>query len=176
MQFHNIWTIYFDLISGRYVPSVNPIAEDHGEVDSSIVIEMKFTLMFLLYSFFYSLIEDSADGLDAFRIWRLKYSDEINTISALEREVSPIRSDLRIFRNKIGFHGSRTQRNEEKGLELFGNHSGTKMIETMRIFKAMNAALLEKDLAQQTKSSERLQAARVDIDRVAAECPSLAAI
>ena len=138
--------------------------------DAMVLIDMQSTLMFVLYSFFFSLIEDSDDGLNGFRIWRSKYPDERKTIDAVERLVAPFRGDLRRFRNKVGFHGSRTVESHSKGMELFKNHSGGAMFDTMKIFKALNAALLTKDLARQNGSEERLSSARKRIDEVAAEC------
>jgi hypothetical protein len=41
MQFHNICTVYFDLLSGRYIPSVNARSLDSiEEVDSRLTAEM----------------------------------------------------------------------------------------------------------------------------------------
>jgi hypothetical protein len=174
MQFNNIWTVYFDFLSGRYVPSIPAKrAEEITEADTTITTEMGPTLMFLLHAFFFSLIEDSSDGIDAFRIWRGKFPEEIVGISALENEIAPLRADLRIFRNKLGFHGSRSFQQESKGLELFGNHSPAKLMEAMKCFKALSAALLEKDMAQQEKSTERLQKARLRIDSVERRCQSI---
>jgi hypothetical protein len=167
-QFHNIWTVYFDFLSGRYVPSVGgKQVEEITEVDTTLTTGMGPTLMFLLHAFFYSLIEDSDEGLDAFRIWHRKFSEESPAISMLEREIAPLREDLRIFRHKLGFHGSRSFEQESKGLDLFGNHSPTKLIEAMKCFMALNAALLEKDMARQMNSSERMEKARVRIDSIA---------
>jgi hypothetical protein len=174
MQFHNLWTVYFDLLSGRYVPSLpGKTSREVPEVDSTITTDMQATLMFLLYAFFYSLIEDSNDGLNAFRIWRAKYPDEERAIIALERLILPFRPSLKVFRNRLGFHGSRSQLHEAKGFEVFGNFSGDQMIDRMAQFKALNAALLEKDLARQSNSVERLKDARSLIDRVAERCETM---
>jgi len=43
-DFMNMWTVYRDFLSGKYVPSVNA-----GEGRSA----MQATLMFALYSYFY---------------------------------------------------------------------------------------------------------------------------
>lgn len=174
MQFHNLWTVYFDFLSGRYVPSLPAkTSREVPEVDSTITTDMQATLMFLLYAFFYSLIEDSDDGLNAFRLWRAKYPDEERAIIALERLILPFRPDLKVFRNRLGFHGSRSPQHEAKGFEVFGTFSGDQMIDRMTQFKALNAALLEKDLARQSNSVERLKDARSRIDRIAERCETM---
>lgn len=172
-QFHHIWTIYSDLLTGRYVPSVGHRSLDEVEVEWALPAEMVPTLMFILYAFFFSLIEDSEDGLDAFRIWRVRFPDEITAINALEAQIAPMRSDLRVFRNRLGFHGSRSRQHEARGFDLFANQSGTKMFEAMRIFKSLNAALLSKDLAIQHASFEDLAQARGLLDGIPARCDQL---
>jgi hypothetical protein len=61
-HFMNLGTVYKDLLTGKYIPTV-------GERDNSIHAP-KTTIILILYGYFYSLIEDSSDGLNAFRIWR----------------------------------------------------------------------------------------------------------
>lgn len=73
MQFHHIWTVYSDLLSGKYVPSVGMRDLSEVAVDCTLPSNFISTLMFVLYAFFYSLVEDSEEGFDAFRIWRAKY-------------------------------------------------------------------------------------------------------
>lgn len=176
MQFHHIWTIYVDLLSGRYVPSFGLRDLDEVELNAALPGEMVPTLMGLMYAFFYSLIEDTEDGVDAFRIWRLKFPDEYTAIGALEQQIAPMRSDLRVFRNRLGFHGSRSQQHESRGYELFGNHPGTKMIETMKVFKSLNAALISKELARQHCSDKEMATARTMIDAILPRCNALASI
>jgi hypothetical protein len=174
MQFHNLWTVYSDLLSGRYVPSLSTkTSREVPEADWETTTDMRATLMFLLYSFFYSLIEDSDDGLNAFRIWRAKYPDEERAITALERLILPFRPDLKVFRNRMGFHGSRSQQREVKGLDIFGNFSGDQILGRMAQFKALNAALLEKNLARQSNSVERLKDARSRIDLITERCEAM---
>lgn len=173
-QFHHVYTIYLDLLSGRYTPSVGYRALEDAEANWTLPGEMGPTVMFILYAFFYSLIEDSEDGLDAFRIWRLRFPEESTAINALEAQVALLRSVLRVFRNRLGFHGSRSQKHEQRGYDLFANQSGTKMLETIRVFKSLNAALLQKDLAQQHDSAEELALARRLLDGIPARCVALA--
>jgi len=61
MDFMNLWTVYNDHLTGKYVPSLDVGAKR---------TEMYVTLMFHLYASLYALIEESEEGLNAFRIWR----------------------------------------------------------------------------------------------------------
>src|ERR1035438_1086128 len=93
-HFMNLWTIYGDLLAGHYVPSV-------GAGEQS-VFNPTVTVMLVLYAYLYSLIEDSSDGLNAFRIWREHFPEEEPAIAAVEAQVVPFRNDLRLFRNRLG--------------------------------------------------------------------------
>ena len=84
--------------------------------------------------------------------------------------MSSFRNDLRVFRNRLGFHGSRTHRHELKGFDLFNNHSGIKLMNAILLFKSINAALIEKDMARQTNSSERMLLAMKRIADIAERC------
>jgi len=63
MDFRNLWTVYNDHLTGKYVPSV-----DVGGKPSRT--GMYVTLMFHLYASLYALIDESEEGLNALRIWR----------------------------------------------------------------------------------------------------------
>jgi hypothetical protein len=163
MHFINLWTVYSDLLSGHYVPSVNLSTEENWTTD------VKATAMFILYSYFYSLIEDDEQSLNAFRIWRLHYPEEETAIAAMEKRVAPFRGQLKLFRNRLGFHGSRTQKHEAKALELFSQHSGTEIWLTMRDFKALNSAFFEKSNMKQGISKLTVDQLRARIDSIAAQ-------
>lgn len=79
MHFMNLWTIYKDTLSGHYVPSVG---KAHVENKDRIEFPVGITMMFVLYSYFYSLVEDSDDGLNGFRVWREVWPSEEVAISA----------------------------------------------------------------------------------------------
>jgi hypothetical protein len=145
MHFMNLWTIYSDLLKKKYTPSVNADLDKGGWSEHSV----ETTMMFILYAFFYSLIEDDQDGVNAFRIWRTRYPEEEQVIRAAEAEVLPFRNDLRVFRNRLGFHGSRTRSHETPGFDVFSKHSGTAIFDAMKDFKSLGAALLGKDNAHQ---------------------------
>jgi hypothetical protein len=133
MHFMNLWTVYSDILSKKYVPSLNDDEFTPG-----------MTIMLVLYAYFYSLVEDSADGLNGFRIWRVKFQEEESAIGAVEAQVAPFRGRLRVYRNRLGFHGSTTRSHEASGLDLFAEHSGTEIWNAMKNFKALGAALFAK--------------------------------
>jgi hypothetical protein len=77
-----------------------------------------WTMLSVVYSFFYSLIEETKGSIDFFRIWKTReptYSSELDT---LEARIAPYRDALRLFRNRFGFHGSTTRAHEAGGLQL----------------------------------------------------------
>src|SRR5271165_6725288 len=76
MHFMNLWTVYSDFLSGKYLPSV-----DSGDNDDQSIPSVQITLMFMLYAFFYSLVEDSQDGLNGFRVWRERFPEEEHAIA-----------------------------------------------------------------------------------------------
>jgi hypothetical protein len=84
---------------------------------------MYVTLIFHLYGSFYALVDDSNEGLNAFRTWRKHFPEEETAIAAVEQQIALFKDDLRRFRNRLGFHGSRTRSREAKGWELFANAS-----------------------------------------------------
>src|ERR1039458_8675223 len=96
-HFMNLWTIYDDSLTGRYVPTV-------GDNDHSIH-DPRTSLMLVIYAYFYSLVEDSNDGLNAFRVWREHFPEEEDAIAAVEAQIKPFTKDLRAYRNRLGFHG-----------------------------------------------------------------------
>ncbi len=70
-HFMNLWTVYRDLLSGKYAPSLNEKEYPVG-----------ITMMFVLYGYFYSLVEDSDEGLNGFRIWRERLPQEEAAIAS----------------------------------------------------------------------------------------------
>jgi hypothetical protein len=155
-HFMNLWTIYDDLLTEQYVPTI-------GESDHSIH-GPRTTIMFILYAYFYSLIEDSSDGLNAFRIWREHFPEEERAIAAIEALVNPFKDDLRHFRNRLGFHGSRSRNHEARGFDLFANSSGTETMEAMKYFQALGAILLRKVMAVRNSNTTGMDDVRARID------------
>jgi hypothetical protein len=142
MHFMNVWTVYRDLLSGDYVPTVGPPSENVSFPN------MGDTMMFLLYASFYSLIEEDKMSVNAFRVWREHFPEEESAIAAVEAQVIPFTEDLRRFRNRLRFHGSRSRGHEAPGFDIFAKHSGDTILTTMANFKRLGAALL----AQETKA------------------------
>lgn len=143
MHFMNLWTVYRDLLSGHYAPTVGSPTEQ-GPFPN-----MTATLIFALYAWFYSLIEDGENAVNAFRVWRVHFPEDESAISVVEAQVIPFAKSLKIFRNRLGSHGSRSRAHESSGFDLFEQHSGYQMLDAMRNFKALGAALLDKDLQRQ---------------------------
>jgi hypothetical protein len=156
-QFMNLWTVYDDLLTGEYVPSLN--SEDYP---------VSMTLMFLLYAYFYSLIEDSEDGLNGFRVWRKELPQEELVIAAVEAIVKPMAADLRVFRDRLGFHGSRTSNHESPGFDIFNEHSGTDVLNAIKRFKTMNAWLFGLHTALQENDRVKIAHWRRELDKLTA--------
>ena len=160
MDFMNLWTVYRDQMSGKYVPSV-----DVGGTPSRT--GMYVTLMFHLYAGLYMLVDDSKEGLNAFRIWRAHFPQEEAAIAAVEQQIIPFKDDLRLFRNRLGFHGSRTRSHEAKGWKLFANASGSTVWNAMVNFKGLGATLLAKETAERKSKTEEVAWCRARIDSIA---------
>jgi hypothetical protein len=133
--------VYNDLLSGHYKPTLNLPSEELTDVGA--------TMMLVLYAYFYSLVDDDNQSVNGFRIWRARYPEEEVAIAAVEARVVPFRQRLKLFRNRLGFHGSRSRTHESAALDLFAKHSGTEIWEAMKLFTALGAALFAKDLARQ---------------------------
>lgn len=160
MDFMNIWTVYNDFLTGKYVPSVATEEEwTRGHMGT--------TLMFTLYSYFYSLMEDSEDSLNAFRVWRERFAQQEEAIAAVEGQIAPFKEELRWFRNRLGSHGSRSWAHQAKGLDLFAHHSGGELWEAMKNFKALNAALLGLSMALQGGDTAKKEWAQGNIAHIA---------
>ena len=131
-HFSNVHTIYRDLLTGHYKPSVymneNPL-EPPAKFE---ITDILTTAMFVLYAYFYSMVEDDPQGVNGFRVWRGAWPEEEKAIAAVEALVSPLRPGLKLFRNRLGFHGSKSRGHEKAGLDLFAQHSGTAVWEAWR--------------------------------------------
>lgn len=87
------------------------------EQDTSVLpSSMRSTMYTVILSYFYSVIDDHPQGINCFRIWKEQFPESMQEIEELEHEVALIKDDLKKFRNKFGFHGSRTCSNQAKGL------------------------------------------------------------
>jgi hypothetical protein len=59
-HFSNVHTTYSDLLSGHYKPSVN-MSEDPENFE---ITNVGTTAMFMLYAYFYSMVEDDPQGVN----------------------------------------------------------------------------------------------------------------
>ena len=94
-HFANLWTAYNDLLQGRYVPSSGTHSLE-GEFPT-----MHDTMLSVLYAWFYSLVDDHKDGVNAFRVWRRRFPNEEDAIAAVESQVAPIKPALKTFRHLV---------------------------------------------------------------------------
>jgi hypothetical protein len=111
--------------------------------------DVRTTMMFVLYAYFYSMVEDDPQGVNGFRVWRASWPEEEKAIAAVEALVTPLVPGLKLFRNRLGFHGSRSRSHEAKAFDLFAQHSGTAVWNAMANFKSLGAALFKTDLDRQ---------------------------
>lgn len=116
-----------------------PDRDDPGEPH----LTMRGTMMSVVYSFFYSLIEPDSKGVDFFRIWRARLPEAATDIDALEARVAPIRDDLRLFRNRFGFHGSRSREREAAAFDLLLNHQGSHIYQVILDTRDLSTKLLK---------------------------------
>jgi len=87
-------------------------------------LTMRGTMMSVVYSLFYSLIEPDPKEIEFFRIWRTRLPEMSAEISALEARVAPMRNGLRLFRNRFGFHGSTSREHESPAFDVLFDHDG----------------------------------------------------
>jgi len=81
------------------------------------------TLLFETASFLYSLFEDRQDAINLLNIWQgfdHPFGDELRNFVA---RLSPFKEELRLLRNRVGFHGSLTRAHERAGLGIFDVNS-----------------------------------------------------
>jgi hypothetical protein len=138
LHFENLWDLYNDFLSGRYIPSVNTHSSN---VD---VPEMADTLLIVLYSWFYSLVDDEPRGVDAFRAWYRFFPEDKPAIRAVQKQIKPIKSCLKTLRNRVGFHGSQTWEHENAAFDLFKKQSAEDVIGAMNSFRSLARNFLEK--------------------------------
>jgi hypothetical protein len=99
----NLWTIYKDILNSHYVPSVGKISRPSDDNSDLVEWPANITTVFILYAYFYGLIEDSDEGLNGFRVWRSAWPSEEAAISAAESRVLRFVDRLRVFRNRLDF-------------------------------------------------------------------------
>lgn len=120
-------------------------------------------MLAVVYSFYYSLIEDQENSINFFRLWRSRVPQLSGEIDALETKILPFKDKLRVYRNRFGFHGSISREHESEAFKLLEDHTGTELysaiLETrnlstklIRHFKAENQATAQPVTAPSNKS------------------------
>lgn len=107
---------------------------------------MRGTMAAVVYSFFYSLIEDDNKGVNFFRIWRERAPEFKEKLDKLEAKVSPFKDKLRLFRNRFGFHGSTNRKYEARAWELLADHSGSEIMDVIIETRNLSSELIQKKL------------------------------
>lgn len=101
------------------------------------------TMLAVVYSFYYSLIEDRDDAVSLFRVWTKHAPEFVPELDALEARVTPFREKLRLFRNRYGFHGSITRSHEAAAFDLLLNHTGRELMAVILATRDLSTKLIE---------------------------------
>ena len=70
-------------------------------------------------SFLYSLFDDREDSVNLQRVWQGFDHPFSNELQACSTRLSPFKEELKLVRNRLGFHGSLTRSHERAGLGVF---------------------------------------------------------
>ncbi|SRR6266404_187050 len=119
--------------------SAIPDGDDPGEPH----ITMRGTMMSVVYSFFYSLIEPDPKGIDFFRLWRARVPEMTSELDALEARVAPMREGLRLFRNRFGFHGSTSREHEAVAFDVLAEYGGEAIYKAILDTRNLSTKLLD---------------------------------
>jgi len=76
-------------------------------------------LLFETASFLYSLFEDRDDSLNLLNIWQDFNHPFGYDLQDFVTRLSPFKDELRLVRNRVGFHGSLNRNRERSGLGIF---------------------------------------------------------
>lgn len=127
-KFLTLLDMYFEIIKGRV---------NHSRVDNwvSVLIEV-------IYSYFYSIIDDRDDSINVFRIWKQQYPEHTQQIDAVETEVQPHKQYFLLFRNNVGFHGAVSRKGHIKGMSLFEKISGEDALQLMLSVRNLSTHLI----------------------------------
>lgn len=77
------------------------------------------TLLLETASFLYSLFEDRQDSINLPTVWRSFDHPFRGEVQSFATRLDPFKQELRLVRNRIGFHGSLTRSHEGAGLTIF---------------------------------------------------------
>jgi len=112
-------------------------------------LSMHVTMMSVVYSFFYSLIETDPKGINFFHIWRKRQPTLTAELDALEKQIDPMRNGLRQFRNRFGFHGSRSRSHESSAFDVLKQFDGAQIYKAMIDTRNLSTRLIEMHIAKQ---------------------------
>jgi hypothetical protein len=70
-------------------------------------------------SFLHSFFEDRPDSINLLKIWRGFDHPFGNELHDCEAKLTPFKAELKLVRNRVGFHGSLTRSHERAGLGIF---------------------------------------------------------
>jgi len=133
-------------LSGTFIPRASPAG----------------TLSIIFFAYFYSLIDRDRRAVNAFRVWREHFPQEHKSIQGFYNHIVNYEECLRTFRNRVGFHGSRTRSNEDEGYELLSKYSVGDLLQTADEFLALSSALLSRHLSNDPLN----EAHREQIDQI----------
>ena len=77
------------------------------------------TLLLETSSFLYSLFEDRGDSINLLRVWQGFDHPFSNELQDYSTRLSPFKEELKLVRDRLGFHGSLTRSHERAGLSVF---------------------------------------------------------
>lgn len=96
------------------------------------------TLVFETSSFLYSLFEDRPDSINLVRVWQGFDHPFSKDLQDCVMRLDPFKQELKLLRNRLGFHGSLSRSQERVGLGIFDVDSG----------RARDFACLVRDMQQ----------------------------
>lgn len=83
------------------------------------------TLVLETSSFLYSLFEDRTDSINLLRVWRGFDHPFAYDLQEHATRLDAFKGDLKLVRDRLGFHGSLTRSHERGGLGVFDVNSGS---------------------------------------------------
>jgi hypothetical protein len=77
------------------------------------------TMVFETASFLYSLFDDTNNSINLPKVWRGFDHPFDKELEEIVKRLEPFKNELRLVRNRIGFHGSLNRGHEAAGLGIF---------------------------------------------------------
>lgn len=101
-----------------------------------------YLLIEVVYSYFYSVIDDRGDSINVFRIWKQKYPDHLAEISRTENKVTPYKDYFLKLRHNVGFHGSISKKGTKVGMKIFEKVDGNTTLDLMLSVRNLSTHLI----------------------------------